>query len=184
MNCRAILCVLAVFLAPATAAAQLVNENLLVAIPPGYKIEFQDKKNNMQMTEMVPAGQTVNDWTEMVTVQIFFGLKVAPELFRKRIENGWFEACFDGQSEPLPTALENGYPSLIWVLSCPRNPKTGKPELTWFKAVAGNDSFYVVQKAFKFAPSQEETTRWVAYLKSATVCDSRKAEHPCPRARK
>ena len=42
-----------------TAAAQLVNENLLVEVPPGYKIDFQDRKTDMLINEMVPSDQSV-----------------------------------------------------------------------------------------------------------------------------
>jgi hypothetical protein len=36
----------------------------------------------------------------------------------------------------------------------PKNRESGKPEITWFKAVQGNNSFYLVQKAFRFEPSK------------------------------
>lgn len=51
------------------AHAQLKNERLLVAVPDGYITGFQDKNARQQMTEMVLRGQSVKDWTEMVTVQ-------------------------------------------------------------------------------------------------------------------
>ena len=38
------------------AHAQLKNENLLVAMPDGYIVGFQDKNTKQQMTEMVPRG--------------------------------------------------------------------------------------------------------------------------------
>ena len=70
------------------AAAQFVNENLLVQPPPGYRTDFQTTKGNMQMVEWVPASETVDNWTEMVTVQIFHGLKTTPEQFKANIEEG------------------------------------------------------------------------------------------------
>jgi hypothetical protein len=63
------------------ASVDLENENLLVTAPPGYKVGFSDKKPNMVMTEFVPAKETVENWTEMVTVQVFFGLKATPQQF-------------------------------------------------------------------------------------------------------
>lgn len=72
------------------ALADLENENLLVALPSGYKVDFQSKKNNIAMTEMVPAGESVKAWTEMVTVQVFFGAKPTPTGFRQRLEKLWF----------------------------------------------------------------------------------------------
>jgi hypothetical protein len=135
------------------------------------------------MTELVPEGETVKDWSEMVTVQIFFGMKASPEQMRDRLANGWIAACKDGRHHPVEGRVENGYPTLTWVLSCPLNPTTGKPEITWFKAVQGNDSFYLVQKAFKFMPKQDQATRWLKYLTDVKVCDSRLADRQCPRTR-
>ncbi len=166
------------------AAADLVNENLLAGAPPGYKVGFHDKKNDLQMTEWVPASQTVQNWTEMVTVQVFYGLKIAPDQFMRQLELRWRNACPGaGDAQPIVGGAENGYPTLLWILDCPKNPATDKPELTWFKAVQGNDSFYVVQKAFKFTPSKEQITRWIGYLKAVRVCDLRIADRACPPTR-
>jgi hypothetical protein len=169
-------------LAPSAAKAELVDENLLVTSPPGYKVGFRDKKADMLMPEFVPAKETAENWTEMVTVRVFFGLKTTPEQFMGDMEKRWRSACPNAE-EPhtVASAPENGYPTLVWLLDCPKNPQTGKPEITWFKAVQGNDSFYLVQKAFKFEPSKEQITRWMGYLRNVGVCDSRIADRACPK---
>jgi hypothetical protein len=163
------------------AAAQLVNENLLVAVPDGYKIDYGDKKNTMIINEMVPVTESIKNWSEMVTVQIFLGMKdVTPEEFKGRMEGLWRSACPQAESHPVASGDENGYAAAVWLMSCPLNPTTGKPEMTWFKAIQGKDSFYLVQKAFKFAPSKEQVVEWTGYLKQVSVCDSRLPERPCP----
>jgi len=65
-------------------------------------------------------------------------------------------------------------------MNCPLNKDSGKPEITWFKAIQGQDSFYVVQKAFKFDPSQGQIVQWTLYLKKVAVCDTRVKERACP----
>ena len=166
------------------AAAAFVNENLITTAPAGYHVGFRNKGDDGLITEWVPAGETVENWTEMVTVQVFYHLKESPEAFMSDLEARWQKGC-PGADKALPiaNAVENGYPTLVWLLSCPQNPASGKVEITWFKAVQGNDSFYVVQKAFKFAPSKEQITRWVGYLKAVHVCDSRQSERACPRSK-
>jgi len=163
-----------------TVRAELVNENLLVTMPPGYKVAYRVERGRMVMSEMVPAGETVNNWTEMVTVEIFHELKTPPEKFRDTLQKGWIAACPGGSGAPVTSTVENGYLVLVWLLDCPKNPQTGKPEMTWFKAIAGNDSFYLVQKAFKFRPSKDEIDHWMAFLKAVAVCDSRIAARACP----
>jgi hypothetical protein len=161
------------------AAAEFVDETLLVNVPAGYKIGFRDRDKNELVNEMVPDNETVNDWTEMVTVQIFYNLKVTPESFRASGEKFWAETCAGSAFNTVAKGIENGYPALVWMQSCPLNSQTGKPEITWFKAIQGNDSFYVVQKAFKFEPSKEQVVEWTRYLKKVAVCDTRLPERPC-----
>ena len=162
------------------AAAQLKDENFLVQVPPGYKIDFREQNAKMLMTEMVPTNETVKNWTEMVTMQVFFGLKVQPEAFQVRMQQIWGESCPGSEFRTLAKEVESGYAVAVWLQICPSNKATGKPEITLLKAVLGNDSLYVLQKAFKFKPSQEQVTKWMAYLRDARVCDSRIPERACP----
>ena len=171
-------CLLAGYLT--SPAAGLDDENLLVSLPEGYKIGFQTQKENMRMTEMVPLGETVHNWTEMVTVQVFLSMtKVAPDAFERSLVGQWTSACADSKSHHITDGVENGYAFALWMLACPKNKATGEPEVTWFKAVRGNDSFYVVQKAFKFMPSNEQVVHWTKFLKQVQVCDTRLPDRPC-----
>lgn len=182
---KIVLVILSLFVAFCGAAsAQLVNENLLVAIPEGYKIGFNNRQPKMIMQEMVPQAETVEAWTEMVTVQVFLGLKnITPAQYASNMQAIWGKACPNATSLPVAKGAENGYPFLLWVSSCPRNTTTGKPEITWFKAMQGNDSFYLVQKAFKFEPSKAQIETWTTYLKKVSVCDSRRSDRPCPKTK-
>lgn len=165
--------------APAFSAG-LEDENLLQTLPDGYRIGFQDRKAGAQITEMVPKTETVEDWTEMLTTQVFFGLKVAPRQFKASMDEALQAGCPGAESVEGVQDQENGYPILVWLQVCPLNTSTGKPEYTWLKAIQGNDSFYVVQKAFKYAPSEQEVTRWVKYLRDIRVCDTRLPASACP----
>ena len=175
---RLTFCLLVLTFSPAFA---FEGENLLVAMPDGYKVDFQQKKGSARITEMVPANETVQGWTEMVTVQVFGGMKgVTPDQFRDRMVKLWTGSCADAVAGPPTRAVENGYPIAFWMMNCPLNKQTGKPETTWFKAIQGRDSFYVVQKAFKFDPAQEQIVQWTLYLKKVGVCDTRIKERACP----
>jgi hypothetical protein len=177
-----IVCTLTILAAPFLAAPgfALENETLLVAMPKGYKPDYQAKNAREMITEMVPQNETVHNWTEMVTVQIFYNARLGVDAARDRIAQGWVKTCTDATAHKITQGNENNYPFAVWMLSCPRNDETGKPEWTWFKAIQGNDSLYVVQKAFKFEPAQAQVIEWTRYLKSVSVCDTRGREHPCP----
>ena len=179
---RAVCIVLAALLLAlaAPSAHALEGEVLLVTVPKGYKIGFEKKAGNQIMTEMVPQAETVKDWTEMVTVQIFLNMRgVSPAQYRERIQNMWRQACDDSEFSVMKQGEEGGYPTLTWLSKCPHNNATGKPELTWMKAIQGRDSFYLVQKAYKFEPSAEQKATWGAYLDSVNVCDTRRPERNC-----
>jgi hypothetical protein len=162
------------------AAAQLQNENVLVTMPDGFKTDFQQRTKDMLISEMVPSAESVDNWTQMVTVQIFFGLKSGPEEFKSSVEKGWARACRGSSAHAVAQGKEDGYPFAVWLLACPLNKTTGKPEFTWFKAMQGNDSLYVVQVALKARPSEETTMRWMDYLRKVRVCDTRLPDRACP----
>ena len=161
-------------------AFALSAENLLVAMPSGYKVGHQAKNARQLLSEMVPASETVDTWSEMVTVVIYFGQKGSLIGYRSKMEKDWAAACAGAKSAPVGGGLVNGYTTMTWRQSCPLNKATGKPEITWFKAIAGNDSFYVVQKAFKSEPTAEQAAAALKYLDGVSVCDSRIPERQCP----
>ncbi len=164
------------------AAGQLVNENLLITFPQGFRVANDQKANGVHLSEMIPKGESIDDWSQMVTVQIFFGAPAmtTPE-FEANMETGWKATCPGASKGHVADGLENNYRFSLWIQSCPRNPATGKPETTFFKAIAGNDSFYLVQKAFRSKPTMDEVGAATAWLRKIEVCDSRRPEHACPK---
>ena len=95
----------------------------------------------------------------------------------------WLEACKGGQVSPVTQGREFGYPFSVWVQSCPSSPLTGKLEKTWFKAIQGKVHAYVIQKAFKFEPSEQQVAQWMAFFRSVVVCDTQSPSPQCPKAR-
>ena len=161
--------------------AQMKDENLLVSLPQGFKVAFQERKGKALISEMIPAGDTLEDWSQMVTTQIFFGgLPTSPEEFYSQMRQGWLSSCKGGNGKLVRTGMENGYPIAFGFLTCPLNPATNKPEAAWIKAIKGNDSFYVVQRATRQEPAKELITEFSKYLSAVKVCDSRLPERPCP----
>ena len=178
---RALLASFAGLLLAGGASAQLKDENLLQGMPAGYKIGFQERQGPIILTEMVPESESVEEWTEMVSSQLFIGLKsVSPETFRAESRKKWLEACKDGNFAEIASGEESGYPMALWMLSCPHSKAPGRPEITWFKAIRGQDAFYVVQKSFRFEPSNEQVQQSMRYLRQISVCDTRIPQRACP----
>ncbi|MFA7293654.1 MAG: hypothetical protein WC023_15550 [Rhodocyclaceae bacterium] len=164
------------------AVAEMVGENLVQGLPTGYKIVYQGEQGPIRTTEVAPEAESPEAWTELLTTQIYLGLKsVSPAQFEAESQRKWLDACKEGKFSAIASGEEKGYPFAVWMLSCPYSKAPGRPEITWFKALRGADNFYVVQKAFRFEPSHEQVGLWMQYLKQISLCDSRLPERPCPK---
>ena len=166
---------------PAQPGTELENENLLAELPAGFKIGYQAEQGNQTITEMVPENESVEEWTTMLTVQVFLGeTNTTPEQAQETLTTSWLNACENSETYPVADGNENGYNFVLWQLYCPLNPATQNVEYTYMKAIQGNDRFYLVQVAFRHEPSNEEITKWMNYLREVQVCDSRNSDRACP----
>jgi len=170
---------LAVAMLPlAVQTAQAEEFGSFGAPPKGFKVGYQTAQNGMTLIELVPQKQTVEDWTQMVTLQSMAGMKPGVEQFFGNLSASWQNACPQSSVNPITAGEENGYPFALVMLFCANNPQTSKPEFTWIKAVQGNEALYVKQYAFRYEPTKAELTNAVMHLRNLRVCDN-SAGHPC-----
>jgi hypothetical protein len=66
-------------------------ENLLFSPPKEFKVGFQS--NDHHMTEWIPASETVEDWGQMLTVQIYRGASVEAATFLQGVGKRYMNAC-------------------------------------------------------------------------------------------
>ena len=91
-----------VWAAAVCSSAELRDENLVLNIPSGYKVDYQVRQGNMLLTEMVPRHQSVKNWTEMVTINTHFGLRnISPESYQAKIQQWWDASCKGSQFAPV-----------------------------------------------------------------------------------
>lgn len=183
-RCRTAIALLGVFLglASGTASARLEGENLLQPLPPGFKIATEQAEGQASLTEMVPTDETVDRWTRMVTTQVYRGLSDASFFakYKDQMKDRWSKACDVADTRPFSDGNENGYATHVWLQVCAFKDKQKKPEVTLFKFIQGRDATYVVQMAFHFQPGKTQLAESMTYLGKVTVCDTRRAESPCP----
>jgi hypothetical protein len=172
---------LAIAAGPRPCWAQATGENLLVALPTGYKVAGETKQGDKIMTLMIPEAQSIEQWQELVTTLVFLGAKDTDiAQFSANMQSQWLGTCKGGAVAPVRNGQENGMAFVIWVQVCPRDP-AAHSEYTYVKALAGRDGVYVVQKAAKFPPTKEYAARWMQYLRGVAVCDTRLPNRPCPK---
>jgi hypothetical protein len=166
---------------PTAVGMNLENENLIAVVPEGFEIGHQAQQDSFIINEFVRNGETVDNWTTLITVEIFLGeTKLTPEQYQQMLTERWVNACENSESYPVADGEENGYKFVLWQLYCPLNGSLQTVEYTYLKAIQGNNSLYLVQVAFRHEPSNDEITQWMQYLKGVQVCDSRIPERACP----
>ena len=135
----------------------------------------------MLFVEYVPVGETVQDWSRMVTHQILFGVhKADPDSLPRNMAAGWIASCPGGGAQKVHAGVERGYAVSIWMFLCPLNPATQRPENAWMKVISGDDSLYAVQYAHRSEATPAIVPPTMAYLQRIALCDTRKVEAKCP----
>ena len=178
----------ALMLLPAVALAapaQRGGEIVSFGTPPAdFETGYQASQGGQTIVELVPKGQTVQNWERMVTLQTFAGNTRSVSDFRRAVSDGWRSACPGGNTINLSEGQENGYPYALLQMSCEHNPQSGRPEYTWIKAMRGERALYVAQYAFRHLPSRAELTDAARRLRGMSLCDTRPGrarQHPCGR---
>jgi hypothetical protein len=169
-------------LAGVAMAGGLRAENVLTPLPTGFKIGSQGTQGPMTGAEYVPANETVDRWSTMITVQIFHNLpRHDPDGFASNLAVQWKGSCANSDAVKVTSGAENGYPFTVWMYNCPLNTQTGKPENMWMKVIGGADSLYAVQYADRQAMNKALIGPAMGYLRKVVACDTRRPDRPCPK---
>ncbi len=150
----------------------------------------REEGEKTRLVEYVKQGETVEKWTEMVTLITIKQAKNVPldkwlPVARETQEAG----CSKGfRFEDKGRTEIGGFPAAIFVVGCEKlakNPDTdksvwGKPETSVHLDIAGNQNLYFVQKATRRSDLSEATIEeWISLLKTARICDSQAPVPPC-----
>ena len=158
-----------------------VGESLVAAVPEGFKVGYQTAHDEMSMQEWIPESESIENWTRMVTVQVFHANKAeTPYQFLQSSGKKWLQTCPGAAPANIINGQGNGYPVSMLLVRCPLNPATKKPETTAIRVIRGADALYSVQQAFRSDPPKEKLAEAMLYLSNVNVCDTRQADHPCP----
>ena len=104
------------------------KENIYFDLPPGFEEGFEDGDESFFIQEWVPKGETVDNWSQMLTLTVQDVANLNPVEFFNHMADGWEEACPEYGGMLLHEGRENNYPVAVWFLKCPTNPMTSKPE--------------------------------------------------------
>jgi hypothetical protein len=176
-------------------------ENLVAPVPTGWKIASnRTNRQGFTLIEYIPASETFDNWTNMVTVAIYRGAGGVPvSRFFDAQEKIYRDGC---ETPPIigkrQEITENGYPGGAELLACRKTKQWGKAEAMIYKTLIGKDAAYQVQRAWRLPPSSDSGTAQIdglnkqmldegnSYLGQVYVCDTRdpSRSRPCPNVRR
>lgn len=135
--------------------SQLVRTSYPEGFVPGF-----EKAQPNYLLELVPSGETVNNWTQMFTVTGVKGLASQPEvtakLFLDRVAQGFKRACPSSYSSQILSEDKiSGFDAFAAVISCGVSPSTGgkTSETALIVAIKGQAGLYTIQWAQRASPS-------------------------------
>jgi len=155
-------------------ASRAAAEHLVSPGIPGFVVGHRAANAEQSIREEVPSGETVEDWTRMVTTQRFGGAasRLTPTGFLDVISRNLMAACPGAQASKVLTGTRNGHPTAQIRAFCPRLAQTGKPEAFIMLAIAGSSDLHVKQVAFRRVPTDEDIQWGEAVLAAVTYCDT------------
>ena len=165
------------------------GEVYIAGLPAGWTLGFQESNEIGHHLEWVPQGQPVKDWRDMIAFQLFPKLiDIEPDHFLVKMADHYAQSCDQVLATDIEGTPANGYPGAIRVLACTRNKVTELGEITLFRAVMGQEAFYVAQRAWRMAPFSAEAIpvtgeqlddgrRLIEY---GLACRSNNPNRPCP----
>jgi len=165
------------------------SEQLLAKPPADWKLIYQLNNTSTRLSDFVPPQESDSEWTT----------KLSFESFKKLVDSDPIEVllaevkreqknCSFVQHFNLFSGLENNFPASVRLFLCGENTSINKGEVQMIKAIAGNDYLYFIKILKRIEPfnvdqpefAKEEIATWSNYIRSISLCDPGKVEHPCP----
>jgi hypothetical protein len=132
----------------------IFGQLLMFSFPQGFKFSYEDAKNVQYIQESVLEGETVNKWSQMISVTGTKGLaansNVTPQELAGRIATGFKRACPDTFSaKGLGSLKISGQDAFVaWVGCGVAQPAGGQhSESALVLALKGGENYYTIQWA-------------------------------------
>ncbi|MFC3099665.1 hypothetical protein [Altererythrobacter lauratis] len=157
---------LALIALPASAAAQ---ERLVSPAIAGFELGHEAANATQSIREEVPAGESVQNWSAIITTQRFVIANPPVERFLEGFRQSLRQACPAARMTPVESASGHGGPASIFSADCPQSPVTGGRETMTVLAIAGRDALHVKQVAFR--DSYRGDRGWAdGFLRATRLC--------------
>jgi hypothetical protein len=183
---------------PAPSSAEI----LLAAPPAGWAQVGGSRSESLQLAEYVPEAELKSNpeaeqgtWKEKITMERLAGAPVPDPLdFLEGLRADHLASCTHGSYAPISAAEENGYPTAVALLACPKLSLIELSQVTLIKVIQGNAALYTITRSIRGAPQTLADAKdnsapaldavlvggASVWLRAISVCEAGSAEHPCP----
>lgn len=161
----------------ATPTSQFEGLTFDAAIMQDFVVGHEAERPGERITEFVPKGETVENWTQMITILTYDIRKRSVSIEFQGLKEQYEKDCGKiGFSEPV-IRNENGYQTTLFRLACDKSAKDGTGEYTYFKILEGQSNLFVVQRAWRGNLPDPETRPisasehedWMAFFGSVSI---------------
>lgn len=172
--------------------APIFSQLVMFTLPPGFKTAFEQPTADSYIREAVLDGETVDKWSQMITVTGAKGLASNPQMsaqyFAAQIAAGFQKACpATFAVKPLGQTTISNQEAFVAVASCGKVDTSAEKhsETALILAIKGTADIYTVQWAERTPASAENLTidekKWadrLAKLTPVRVCAIKPGEEP------
>ncbi|MEH6629386.1 MAG: hypothetical protein V7776_01085 [Halopseudomonas aestusnigri] len=126
------------------------GEFFMASIPDGWQALPRATKAQQTSAEWLPQGQTVENWTDMITVQVFPGWAEGDvSVFLDELADIYKQNCeVSGATPPLKDKV-NGFLTGFRLINCTRDLTRNSGEVSLFRALIGKNAAYLIQRVFR-----------------------------------
>lgn len=159
------------------AVTPVFSQLVTFSIPPSFSPAFENVNNGQYTQEMVPQGESVNNWSQMITLTGAKGLSanqnLTPQKFASLMAEGFKKACpTTFAAAGLGDVKISGFDAFGAVITCGTTTAGGPPhsEHLLVMVVKGQTDYYTLQWAERAAASASpipfDETKWMSRFKA------------------
>ncbi|NIP16413.1 MAG: hypothetical protein GWM88_17360 [Pseudomonadales bacterium] len=165
------------------------QEQLIAQPPEGWEVWSAAQDPGLRVAQYVPPDTDAENWEQMLRMESMSGDPLPdPIEFLTALGRDQAEGCGQSSDLNIHSGAENNYSTSVRLFSCRNDAPPNLDQVTLIKAIRANDNFYVIALTRRATSgestqppvSDAEMAVWAAYMRTVTVCDPTRPEHPCP----
>lgn len=135
------------------AALPAAAQQIAMPSPPGFVLGYEGRQGANLVREFVPRGQTVKNYTKMLSMHRLAGMGRVPE---KTFAIEWAKRYIAACPGATPTAVPFGTTAAGIRIDCRRHPRSGKPDTVIARAIRTGPDMTLVFATFRYLPAPRE----------------------------